>query len=211
MLILIEAYNIKHTMVKKYLLTTIIALSAQFCAIHATAQQEADTIVIEQVCNNDKSVSVSGDWVDSKEVNTVQESEIARKMKQAEKAKNAAENDSFGGAITIIAMGIVVLALAVLSLLFLIFGKFSTWMITSQKKRAHGVNDETAEDHHNELDSGETIAAIGLALAEHFGQAHDMEDAILTIRRIKKSYSPWNSKIYNMRSIPPVVHHKENK
>lgn len=211
MLILIEAYNIKHTMVKKFLLATVIAFSGQFCAIHATAQQEPDTIVIEQVCNNENSISVSGDWVDSKEVNTVQESEIARKMKQAEKANNAAENDSFGGAITIIAMGIVVAALALLSLLFLIFGKISSWMITSKKKRAHGVNDETAEDHHNELDSGETIAAIGMALAEHFGQTHDMEDAILTIRRMKKSYSPWNSKIYNMRSIPPVIHLKKNK
>ena len=43
-----------------------------------------------------------------------------------------------------------------------------------------------------------------MALAEHFGQGHDMEDTILTIKRMKKAYSPWNSKIYNMRQIPEV-------
>ncbi|WP_290390901.1 OadG family protein, partial [Paramuribaculum intestinale] len=50
-------------------------------------------------------------------------------------------------------------------------------------------------------DSGEVIAAISMALAEHSGHGHDMEDTILTIRRMRKAYSPWNSKIYNMRHI----------
>ena len=129
---------------------------------------------------------------------------MTRKAIQAEKARNAAENDSFGGAITIIAMCIVLAALIILSILFLCFGKISTAVMSSKKRKAHGVTSETSEDHHDELDSGEVIAAIGMALAEHFGQGHDMEDTILTIKRMKKSYSPWNSKIYNMRHIPEI-------
>lgn len=101
-------------------------------------------------------------------------------------------------------MCIVLSALIILSILFLCFGKISTAVMSSKKRKAHGVTSETSEDHHEELDSGEVIAAIGMALAEHFGQGHDMEDTILTIKRMKKSYSPWNSKIYNMRQIPEI-------
>lgn len=141
--------------------------------------------------------------------NTVQQSELTRKMLQAEKARNAAENDEYGGAITIIAMSIVLSALIILSILFLVFGKISSAVQKSRKRKAHGVSDETAEDHHDELDSGEVIAAISMALAEYQGQGHDMEDTILTIRRMRKAYSPWNSKIYNMRHMPE--NHKAKK
>ena len=53
---------------------------------------------------------------------------------------------------------------------------------------------------------GEVIAAIAAALAEHYSGKHDMEDYILTIRSMKRSYSPWNSKIYNLRVLPQVKH-----
>ena len=92
-------------------------------------------------------------------------------MIQAEKARNAAENDKYGGAITIIAMSIVLSALIILSILFLLFGKISSSLQKQRKRVAHGVH------------------------------GHDMEDTILTIRRMRKAYSPWNSKIYNMRHI----------
>lgn len=129
--------------------------------------------------------------------NQIPESKIARKMTQAEKNQNAAENDSWGGAITIIAMCIVLAALIVLSILFMIFGKVSETLLTSKKKKAK-QNAEHEDDNHD-LAPGEVIAAISLALSEHFGDGHDVEDTILTIRRMQKAYSPWNSKIYNLR------------
>lgn len=134
------------------------------------------------------------------------ESKIAKKMTQAEKAQNAAENDGWGGAITIIAMCIVIGALVVLSVLFLIFGKISEKLITKRKKEAKEAASHSLENHH-ELAPGEVIAAISLALAEHFGEGHDVEDTILTIRRMQKAYSPWNSKIYNLR---PAQDHRRN-
>ena len=129
------------------------------------------------------------------------ESKIARRMTQAEKSHNAAVNDSWGGAITIIAMCIVVGALIVLSVLFLIFGKVSEAIITSKKKKAKEAADHVHHEESESLAPGEVIAAISLALAEHFGEGHDVEDTILTIRRLQKAYSPWNSKIYNLRHI----------
>lgn len=161
-----------------------------------------------------KQYEVESSAVPSEEVNTIQESEMTRKMLQAEKARNAAENDKYGGAITIIAMGIVIAALVILSLLFLGFGKISQSMQKSRKRRAHGVDKNTSEEHHDELDSGEAIAAICMALAQHSGQGHDMEDTILTIRRMRKAYSPWNSKIYNLRTVPehsPAQFHRKFK
>ncbi len=93
-------------------------------------------------------------------------------MTQAEKAQNAAENDSWGGAITIIAMTIVLAALIVLSILFLGFGKISSMLMGRKKLEAHGITKEEAGDDHKEVDSGETFAAIALALSQHLDQRH---------------------------------------
>lgn len=167
------------------------------------SQQEAQTYVEDEVAN-------------APEVNTAQANESTRKAIQAQKAKNAEENDKYGGAITIIAMSIVLCALIVLSILFLGFGRITSAIHTRKKREAHGVTAEEAEDHHEENDSGEVIAAISMALAEHQGQGHDIEDTILTIRRMRKAYSPWNSKIYNLRVVPELnnrddAHHRKLK
>lgn len=148
----------------------------------------------------------------SQQVNYIEESELARKMNQAKKAENAKQYDSYGGGITIIAMCIVIGALIVLSLLFYIFGNISSWFLTHKKKQTAKVlksgGIQATED--DSPDSGETIAAISAALAQHFATDHDMQDTILTIRRMRKAYSPWNSKIYNMRHQPEVVHVKKS-
>ena len=49
---------------------------------------------------------------------------------------------------------------------------------------------------------GEVIAAISMALHEAQGADHDVEETILTISRVKRSYSPWSSKIYTLRETP---------
>lgn len=144
----------------------------------------------------------------SEEVNYVLESETAREMSQAQKAENAKQYDSFGGGITIIAMCIVIGALVVLSILFYIFGHISSWFLSHKKKQTAKVmkNEgiDSTDDH--TPDSGDTIAAISAALAQHFSTDHDMQNTILTIRRMRKAYSPWNSKIYNMRHLPEITH-----
>ena len=182
-------------MIKKILtgLTLCVALAMPLTAPAAILTDPEQTYT--EVSKQGEQTDVEGDWVNSKEVNTVQESEMTRKAIQAEKARNAAENDRFGGAIT---------ALILLSILFLGFGKISTMIHSSKKRKAHGVDSTTKEDHHDESDSGEVIAAISMALAEHTGQGHDIEDTILTIRRMRKAYSPWNSKIYNLRVVPEI-------
>lgn len=163
----------------------------------ATGQEQTYTQVPTEIGQVN---AVPDGEVQNANVNTLKKEN--KRARQLQKAKNAAENDKYGGAITIIAMMIVLSALVILSVLFFCFGKISTAFQKSRKRKAHGVEAHNAEEHHDELDSGETIAAIAMALAEHTGQGHDIQDTILTIRRMRKAYSPWNSKIYNLRLTP---------
>lgn len=109
------------------------------------------------------------------------------------------EQDENGVAMAIMAMCIVFSALLLLAICFYIISKIGARRMRQEKAKAHGI-DTTVEDH-PEHDSGEEIAAIGLALAQHL-DAHDNESTILTINKVKRAYSPWSSKIYSLRELP---------
>lgn len=108
--------------------------------------------------------------------------------------------DANGFVLTLMAMSIVFGALLILSVCFYIISKIGGLVSKINKIKAHGgeptmvTKDETA-------DSGEEIAAIVMALHEHLN-AHDQENTILTINKVKKAYSPWSSKIYGLRELP---------
>jgi len=51
------------------------------------------------------------------------------------------------------------------------------------------------------VDAGEVSAAVAMALYLHFGEMHDVESGVVTIKRISKLYSPWSSKLYHMRNL----------
>lgn len=197
-------------MLKKIFFAATLSLALGFSSIPCAAQnaddQPAPMTVVEELPDGIDEVEAPG--IPSEEVNTIPESKIARTMTQAEKAQNVKENDSWGGAITIIAMCIVIGALIILSLLFMGFGKISEMLLSKKKAVAQGKNFDDVNDHEDHVDSGEAIAAIAMALAEHFNDQHDMESAILTIRRLRRAYSPWNSKIYNIRQNPELVKHE---
>lgn len=53
-------------------------------------------------------------------------------------------------------------------------------------------------------ESGEIFAAISMALYELSDDNHDIENTVLTIRKVQRSYSPWSSKIYSLRQTPVV-------
>ena len=50
--------------------------------------------------------------------------------------------------------------------------------------------------------SGETLAAITLALHLYHKELQGLDDAIITIKNAAKKYSPWSSKIYGLRKTP---------
>jgi len=48
--------------------------------------------------------------------------------------------------------------------------------------------------------TGEITAVIGAAVHMYTSEQHDFESGILTIKQVKKTYSPWSSKIYGTQN-----------
>lgn len=118
------------------------------------------------------------------------------------KVERFAEEDAHGFGLTIMAMCIVFSALLLLSLSFYAINRIGARASSRNKMRSQGVDIKTvAKEERPDHDSGEEIAAIVMALNEHLN-AHDLESTILTINKVRKSYSPWSSKIYGLREIP---------
>lgn len=117
------------------------------------------------------------------------------------KVDKFAQQDSNGFAMTLMAMGIVFSALIILSICFYIISSIGASVSRKQKAKALATDDTVAADEKHDDDSGEVIAAIAAALAEHL-DAHDRESTILTINKVRRAYSPWSSKIYNLRELP---------
>ncbi len=68
-----------------------------------------------------------------------------------------------------------------------------------QKRRDRKVREEENLQSSQSI-SGEVNAAIAMAIYMHFNEYHDDESNIVTIKRVSKTYSPWSSKIYNVRN-----------
>ena len=111
-----------------------------------------------------------------------------------------AEKDKNGFAMAIMAMGIVFSALLLLCICFYIISKIGE-RVSSRNKTKTLSSSETEIHVEKGHDSGEEIAAIAMALHEHLN-AHDSENTVLTINKVKRAYSPWSSKIYGLRQLP---------
>ena len=113
------------------------------------------------------------------------------------KVEQFARLDGHGFGMAAMAMCIVFSALLLLCLAFYAISKIGA--AAARRRKAHAVGAEVPQeiDH----DSGEEIAAIVMALHEHL-DAHDSENTILTINKVKRAYSPWSSKIYGLREMP---------
>lgn len=110
------------------------------------------------------------------------------------------EMDPFGVGMAVIAMSVV---FAALILLYIVFKNtkrlysINLKEVFTQKKKIEKI--PVAE--HEEI-SGEVNAAIAMAISLYTSQLHDHEEAILTIKKVARTYSPWSSKIYGLRNLP---------
>ncbi len=123
------------------------------------------------------------------------------------KIEEFAERDKAGVGMTVMAMAIVFSALLVLCLCFYAIGNIGASISKINKMKAHGVEKHSVKEDFKVHDSGEEIAAIAIALHDHL-DAHDTENTILTINKVKRAYSPWSSKIYSLREVPGVIHRR---
>lgn len=113
------------------------------------------------------------------------------------------QHDPVGIGMAISAMSVVFLGLILLYICFKLIGKAAIKLRKRNAMIAHNITDkEEAKEKKLGEAPGEVIAAISMALHETQGADHDVEETILTISRVKRSYSPWSSKIYTLRETP---------
>jgi len=104
--------------------------------------------------------------------------------------------DTIMQGITIAATGYLIVFFA-LVLLYYVFTTLSKVLLFENRRKLAKIGSTklAKEDLHI---SGEVTAAIALAIFLS-RDLHDEESDVLTIKRISKTYSPWNSRIYGMR------------
>jgi len=85
--------------------------------------------------------------------------------------------------------------LLLLSLVFTVLPKLHDRKLRKKLQQEEGGKQLTLA---STMLPGEVSAAIAMAISIYFEELHDQETAILTIKKVGKTYSPWNSKIYNV-------------
>ena len=120
--------------------------------------------------------------------------------------KEIMDVDPFGIGLTIIGMGVVFGGLIAIYIMLFYLSKVILYqgkqnLARQQNKEIKKQNSANNQDEGESM-SGEVNAAIALAIYLNKEESHDMIDAVLTIKNVAKTYSPWSSKIYNMRQVP---------
>ena len=96
---------------------------------------------------------------------------------------------------SVIGILVVFLALSLLVLAFLSIGKAFKFLV----RRNFRIKTKSKFDY-PELTVYDA-AAVSLALHLYLSELHDDESGVLTIKRIERRYSPWNSKIYAVNAL----------
>lgn len=107
--------------------------------------------------------------------------------------------DPYGIGLSITAMAVVFFGLMLLYIVF----KNTRRLYAINLRKIFSGGEKIIPDISEDKDvSGEVNAAIALALHLYRAEYHDHEEAVLTIKKVARTYSPWSSKIYNLRRSP---------
>ncbi len=104
----------------------------------------------------------------------------------------------FGLTVAIVGFLIVFTSLTLLVIVFTRLPKLINMQLNRTKlrrKKSREMEQVTQDDFVLE---GNVTAAISLALHMYFNELHDEESNVVTIKKVKKAYSPWSSKIYSV-------------
>ena len=117
-------------------------------------------------------------------------------------SETIAVRDPIGVGISVIAMSVVFLALI---LLYLIFKQVGIQLMAFQERRNLSPKRKRAERRRETVSSNVAIhdgvyAAIATAIYLYGEELHDVENTVLTINKVSRSYSPWSSKIHGLNT-----------
>lgn len=111
-------------------------------------------------------------------------------------------------ALMVVAFGLTMVFLILVLLVFIIkiFGLFFAPIILvkkpKRKSRADNIPSQAVEEYEESHLTASCSAAIAMALHLYYDEdVHDIEKAIVTIKKVEKRYSPWSSKIYGLTNL----------
>ena len=109
-------------------------------------------------------------------------------------------NVGWGEMLLMAGIGFLIVLLVLTMLIFIMRGM--GWFFTRERKPRVAATpvSEPASDH--AISDQELVAAIATALKLYKSDLHDRESETLTINRITRAYSPWNSKIHGLTQVP---------
>ncbi len=112
----------------------------------------------------------------------------------------AAALDTLSWTVVGVGIGIVFLSLIIVYWFFRYVLTFILNFRLQNFARKMGLDPEKTQTAKT-IQSGEVNAAIAMALYHYYNELHDIESGVVTIRRVSRHYSPWSSKLYNMRKL----------
>ena len=104
--------------------------------------------------------------------------------------------DSSTWTITLLGWAIVFIALLFLVGVFIVVPKLVNRAVDKKIEAKGAVSKSTPVEI-----SGETNAAIAMALHLYLNADQEQESNIITIKEVRRRYSPWSPKIYGMRNM----------
>ncbi len=106
--------------------------------------------------------------------------------------------------VTLIGFSLVAFTLVLLIFVIKLFGVAFAAKHKQKVAKKSAAKGETApaEVELPTMVSAETVAAIAMAIRLAVGEDHDRESEVITIQKIKRAYSPWNSKIHGLTQLP---------
>lgn len=109
-------------------------------------------------------------------------------------------NSNMQEGVTILMVGLVIVFISLL-ILFVVFQFIVPAILKVLDAKKIVKKEEGNVTPTPSKDSGEQMAAVATAIYMFLEEAHDEENAIVTINKSKKDYSPWSSKIYTTHNL----------
>jgi hypothetical protein len=108
--------------------------------------------------------------------------------------------DAFGISLALVSLLIVFIVLTSMFLIFKYLSRLYNKDVRKKFNKKKGIpdSDEESEDGI----SGEVSAVLAMTLYLYRNELHDIENTVLTIKKVSRTYSPWSSKIYGLQKMP---------
>ncbi len=106
-----------------------------------------------------------------------------------------------GSGVTVAIVGWLIV-FAALVLLVIVFTQIPKLIYYNSRKKLKQKTKQATVSNDDLNIVGDVSAAISTALYLFFDEMHDEESNVITIKRVRKIYSPWSSKIYGLRVWP---------